>query len=211
MNKLAACLALAIAPSLLSAVEKPDGLLGVDYVGLSGMYANVSYENVDMDYNGVAASFNKNLFRSDSGVGFDLGTTLIYSRNLNMREIADTNSTQGTLDLTLFQDGLAAPFATLSLGNVNASEDSGGANYDFDSFVYGGTVGVEVHVFPGISATPYVAYLDSTEDNAGGQTYAGLKATWWITSRIGLNTDANYANVNHSDMLTAVFGALFHY
>ncbi len=107
MNKLAACLALAIAPTLLSAAEKPDGLLGVDYVGLSGVYVNISSEDVDVDYNGIAASFNKNLFRSDSGVGFDLGTTLLYSRNINMREVFDTNSTQGTLDLTLFQDGLA--------------------------------------------------------------------------------------------------------
>lgn len=211
MNKLAACLALALAPTLLSAVEKPDGLLGTDYVGLSGLYANASYEGEDVDFDGFTASVNKNLFLSGEGVGVDLGASLLYVRNTSFRSEAEADATEGTVDLTLFQDGMIAPFATLRLGYVNASLDDGSDNYDYDSFGYGGTVGAEVHLCKGVSMTPYLSYLSVTKDEVGGQTLFGMKTTWWITSRFGVNSDVFYANVDDADVIAFTVGALFHY
>jgi hypothetical protein len=211
MNKLVACLALALAPSLLSAVEKPDGLLGTDYAGLSALYANASVEDVDVDFDGLTAAINKNLFLSSEGVGVDLGASLLYVRNSSDRDVAKAHATEGTVDLTLFQDGMIAPFATMRLGFVSACLKDGSDDYDYDSFGYGGTVGAEVHLARGVSMTPYLSYLSVTKDEVGGQTLFGMKTTWWITSRFGVNSDVFYANVDDADVIAFTVGALFHY
>jgi hypothetical protein len=199
-------------PSVLAAQsDKPDGLLGTDFVSVGPAYANVSYDDVDVDFAGVTGVFNKSIYLKDN-IGIDVGLEGLWGTNVSYRDDVDADAWQGAVCLNFYRNvEMLSPFFGIKAGYIYVSGDDGSSSASYDSFGYGGVVGVEVHLVPGFSMTPYVMYEGLTEDDVDGQTAFGLKTVWWMTDRVGLVHDVYYSNVDDADFILTSLSAAIHF
>lgn len=202
MKKLFA-LALALAaPCLLSAAQKPDGVLGTSLFSFEALYQNSDYgyyDDGDFDFVGFGVKFNHKL-TSFGNIGMDLYMSTSYMTNQNETDQYQLDSQDGFIGLTFHRDGMVAPFFRPVIGYAKETvELSTGAELSWDSFLYGATFGAEVHLLPGFSATPFVEYLCASDNDARSITRVGLSLNYWITERLGASTSLTYCNSEHVD------------
>ena len=218
MNKsLAALCVLALAPLAGASVARPDGVLGVDMVGVQGIYINTSSSksSADFDYNGLGLSFNKNLL--DNGeIGVDASFDFGFVTNQNRKDIYGMDDLSYTGSLTVFREGMISPyfrsFITYETVDFDYTEAAGRDDWNDDTIILGGEAGFECHLLPGFSVTPAIAYsYDTRADEDAGIVVVSLSACYWLTERVGLQLSTAYHNRDSSDVFQTSLGFSYHF
>jgi hypothetical protein len=211
--------ALAMIPAAaLCAADRPDGLLGTDYIIASAQYSNVDmgyYQSgLDLDYAGVGLWLNKHI-TNFQGAGIDVGFFFSNSTNQNYTSQYSRDSNDYELLVTLFKvsDGVFTPYFSAIAGYEKEDFKDKVVNYkeNYDTGYFGGEAGVEVHLLPGLSFTPYLDYLVAEDGDLGSQTSVGASLNYWFTSRLGANIDTCYSNNDQIDVINFAAGIGFHY
>lgn len=209
---------LALVPVVLNAQEKPDGQLGTDSLTLSAAYSNVDMghykSGLDLDQAGFVARLNKHI-GADRGVGLDASLSFGTLSNQNNSESYDSTTNDYKLALRVYDQSYSAftPFFALIGGYENTDfknkltkdKDSDGTAY------FGGELGVEVHLAPGLSFSPYVDYSFPADDEYGSQTEIGASLNYWFTKHLGAEIDTRYSTNDHVNTMTVTAGVSFHF
>lgn len=218
MNKPFAVIALlASATCAAQAVERPDGLLGTNYISFSGIYANVRYDDSDapdLDYSGMGLSINQHLFtRGDVGVDVALGMN--YLTNQNNTDIYSLDQYAYNFSTTVYRAGMVSPYFRGSLSYDYAKIKYKGTpswSDDDDTIIFGMEVGAECHLMPGWSVTPFIAgQVDTDADDEAWTTTIGASTTYWLTERIGTTLTAQYTLRDQADTFSTALAIRIHY
>lgn len=154
---------------------KPTGLLGQNY-------ATISYGYIDLDSTNVHASRYALAGNQSLREGLDGILEYGYSRSSSF---AGTRLTQ--------HDLMAGARAFMTAGGVKPYVEAGigwvwqkAAGFSDDSFAWGLGVGAEIEVAPAFTVTPFVRYEDLTKGSNNDSWIYGVKANYWVTSRVGV-------------------------
>ncbi|MBI2511810.1 MAG: porin [Opitutae bacterium] len=154
---------------------KPTGLLGQSYTTLG-------YSYVDFDATSIHASRYSLAANQSLREGLDGILEYGYARS---SKFAGTRLTQ--------HDLMAGARAFLTAGGIKPYVEAGigwvwqkAAGVSEDSFAWGAGVGAEFEVVSSVTVTPYVRYEDITRGSDNDSWNYGVKANYWLSSRVGL-------------------------
>jgi hypothetical protein len=208
---------LALASFTCAHAARPDGTLGVDSVGVRGIYINASSDSSssDLDFNGIGLGINKNLFSNDS-IGVDAGFDFGFVTNQNKKDIYGMDDCGYTLSATVYRTGMISPYfkagITYETVDFDYTAEAGASDWSDDTVILGGEVGFECHLMPGFSVTPAISYgYDTRADNDAGQVDFSLTANYWFTERAGMQISGIYNTQNDNDFFEATLGFNFHF
>ncbi|HNX05682.1 MAG TPA: outer membrane beta-barrel protein [Opitutales bacterium] len=209
---------LALPAASLCAAQRPDGLLGTDYLSASMRYSNVDMgyyqDGLDLDYAGVGLRINKHI-AEQRGVGMDISILAGTASNQNNTSEYSRDTYDYSAALTLYEqgNGVFSPCLSIIAGyqKTNFTDKLIGYKDNFDTAYFGGEAGVEMHLLPGLSLNPYVNYLYATDGDLGAQTSLGASLNYWLTSRIGLCLDSNFTSDDHVDTVSFSAGIACHF
>jgi len=200
------------------AVERPDGTLGTNYIGVRGLYMNAGMgeyvDSLDLDFAGFGFDINQNLYK-DGDIGVDVSFNYNYLTNQNNTDYYGADNYSYTLGATVFREGVVSPYFTFAAThdflkfNYKRSSES---DWDEDALIISGEIGAECHLLPGWSVTPYVvAGVDTDADDDTWTTAVGASTSYWMTERFGFKLGAAYTSKMDIDFFTTYAGVSFHY
>lgn len=214
MKKYLALACALITPGLLFSAEKPDGVLGTNMVSVSALYSNIDldyYDSGDLDFAGIDITMNQNLAKTKS-CGVDLNMSYTYMTNQNYTNEISMDSRQFILGATIYRDGMISPFFRPIVGYVNEKVEGAGIGSETaDTWIYGGQIGVELHLMRGLSLTPIVGYYNGSDDNYTSETIVGLGANYWFGEHLGMLGSVEYSNQEHISEIDFSLGMAMHY
>ena len=154
---------------------KPTGLLGQNYT-------TIGYGYIDLDSTNVHASRYSLAANQSLREGLDGLLEYGYTRSSSF---AGTRLTQ--------HDLMAGARAYLTSAGFKPYVEAGlgwvwqkAAGVSDDSFAWGLGVGAEIDVVSAVTVTPYVRYEDLTRGSNNDSWNYGVKANYWVTSRVGI-------------------------
>jgi len=214
MKKLLAIACIIATPGLLLSAEKPDGALGTNSISFSAAYANLDFSHyqsgMDLDFAGVSLGFNQSISKGQP-FSMDMNASFSYMTNQNYSEIISLDARMTMIGLTFYREGMLSPFFRPVIGYGQLKTDYDNFSEDDDSWLYGGRIGVEIHIKPGLSMTPYASYLNASEDALGSNTEIGLNMDFWANERLGIIAGVMYSKEYHVDAFGVSLGAAMHF
>jgi len=215
MKKIIALICIVATPGFLFSAEKPDGTLGTNLVSVSGLYSNLDYgyyiSGQDFDYAGIGIQINQKLTKTKD-YGIDLFLSYSYMSNQNNTDVYSLDSRQFLVGATIYREGMISPFFRPVVGYINETYDDGGvSDDDFNCWIYGAEAGFELHLVRGLSLTPAIAYLNSSEDEMSSETIFTLDLNYWFNERLGMIGSVNYSSQEHIDSAGLSLGMALHY
>jgi len=212
MKKLLALVIALATPCLLLSAEKPDGMLGTNSISVLGLYSNVDmghYESgLDLDYAGIGLELNQSLYVKN-GSGMDLNISHNYTTNQNNTADYSVDSHDTFVGLTIYHDGMFAPFFRPVAGYSSSRFDNGTITNKEDTWLYGADAGVEMHLIRGLSITPCVSYMSGSD--VSSYTNFGLDLNYWINERLAVVGGATYNKQDHVKSTDLFLGMALHY
>jgi hypothetical protein len=210
-------LALLLAPSFLFAAEKPDGVIGSDFVGLTYSYYSDDYGYYDggeETFNGYGVVVNKNVI-DGSKIGADAYLRLYHVGALENDNLYDYSQNTIAAGGTVFLKGMISPFVggTLYCHFIDLDyTDSAAADESETDWVLCGRIGVEIHFLPGFSGTLAIGEAhDFESDGSSNETIYELGVAYWFSRRIGVSANESYANYSHIDELSTSITLMYHF
>lgn len=155
--------------------NKAAGLLGVNYVTTGYSYTDL--DNTGTHVSDFTLTLNENLRDGIDGI-VEYG----YGRS---SKIAGSRITQHDILFgarAFLTSGATKPYVEAGVGWVWQK----GFGSSDDSFAYGLGVGAEIQIAPAATLTPFVRYEDITRGSNNDSWTYGLKANYWVSSRVGL-------------------------
>jgi hypothetical protein len=212
-----AILALLAVPSCIFAAEKPDGVIGTDYVNAFYTYYsdNYGYYNMsDETFNGFGVGVNKNVINGEK-YRVDAGMKYYYVHSLDNGDVYDYTQNTIAASGTVFMKGMVSPFVGATVFYHFSDVDYKGTD-SFDdsdtSWVVSGKVGVEIHLMPGLSGTVFVAEShDCDGDYPANSTQYGFSVAYWFTGRMGLSVGETYISTCHIDEYATTVSLMYHF
>lgn len=217
MNKHIAFLAVIAVASSAYGLDRPDGNLGTDFFCLSGKYMNADStrgKDVNYDYIGPGMTVNKHVYQQGD-VGVDLSFDFGLIKNQNMTGVYDLSDYDYAFSATVFRKGLFSPYFKMTADYEKFELDYKNASIpdvDNDTLNLGGEIGVECHLMPGWSVTPYLSEFADTDADEDQWTWAaGVSTCYWVNSLIGVRLTGEYSNHDDADSFVASIGAACHF
>ena len=217
MNKHLLLLTLLAATSSAYGLDRPDGCLGTDYFGIRCMYMSAKSGHgggADLDYIGPGVEINKHVL--DNGeIGVDLSFDFELMKNQNRTNVYDLSDYNYTLGATVYRKGAFSPYFKFNAGYEKFELDHKNnfiPDIDEDTINLGGEIGVECHLTPGWSVTPFFAENADTDAKSNQWTWtAGVASSYWVNSLVGVRVTGGYSDNNGEDSFRTTFAAICHY
>jgi len=160
--------------------SKPTGLLGQNYLTLGYGYTDIDNTNVHASTYTLAA--NQSLREGLDGI-FEYN----YTRTSHFAGSERLTQHDILLGARAFlTSGVFKPYVEAGAGWVWQK----GLGTKEDSFGWGLGLGAEIEVAPAITLTPFVRYEDLTRGSDNDTWSYGLKANYWVNSRLGVQLGA---------------------
>lgn len=215
MKKNLAILSLLAISSCAYALDRPDGCLGTNSVGVYGMYINASRSGgSDNDYAGSGLEINQNIFNNGS-IGMDVSFDFGVISNQNRTDVYSMDDYAYALSTTVYRDGVISPYFKVTADYEFVKfdyKDSSYDDFDDDTIIICGEIGAECHLLPGWSVTPFVySGVDTDAEDDQWTTAIGTSTCYWVNSRIGIKLVGEYTNKNDTDQFYTSLGVKLHY
>ena len=192
-------------PACAFAVEKPDGILGIDEI-----WAGYSYNKYDYGYYGygsdnldvVGVGLGKNVI--DNGkFGVDAGFCYSHAYGDGFMDWYDYEADTLSANATAFFKGTVSPYVSIGVSYSKVEIDYSYAYYEDendDCWTTFGTVGLEIRIVHGLSGRVFVEEAHACSgETPSNQTIYGASLSYWFTDRIGFSIEESYSNYIHVD------------